>query len=131
VDALDGTMARLRGESSEWGAFVDSVTDRYSEVVAFGGLMFYYLVQKNWLAAGLVYLALSGSILVSYIRARAKSLGFDIKIGMFSRLERYMVLVPALVLNRPLIGLVILAVGAHLTAVQRIYSMRSKARRIL
>ena len=50
VDALDGTMARLRGEPSEFGAFVDSVTDRYSELVIFGGLIIYYVLQGNWIA---------------------------------------------------------------------------------
>ncbi len=51
VDALDGTMARLRGEATEFGAFVDSVTDRYSELVIFGGLLFYYLQQGEVLYA--------------------------------------------------------------------------------
>lgn len=126
IDALDGTMARLRGEPSEWGAFVDSVSDRYSELAIFGGLLYYYLLQANWVACGLVYLAASGSVLVSYVRARSQSLGVDVKIGLFTRLERYLVLVPSLVLNIPIVGIGILAVGAHLTALQRIWAMRSK-----
>ncbi|UCD41464.1 MAG: CDP-alcohol phosphatidyltransferase family protein, partial [Chloroflexota bacterium] len=76
VDALDGTMARLRGEPSEFGAFVDSVTDRYSELVIFGGLLIYYVLQGNWTAALVTYLAAAGSVLVSYVRARASSLGY-------------------------------------------------------
>ncbi len=71
IDALDGTMARLRGQSNVFGAFVDSVTDRYSELVIFGGLLIFYLQRHDWLGAGLTYLAAAGSILVSYIRARA------------------------------------------------------------
>jgi len=127
VDALDGTMARLRGEPSHWGGFVDSVVDRYSELIILGGLLYYYLIQGDVAASFLVYLAASGSVLVSYVRARAQSLGFDVKIGMFTRLERYLVLVPALVLNFPFYGMAILAVGAHLTALQRIFSMRRQA----
>jgi len=127
VDALDGTMARLRGESSEFGAFVDSVTDRYSELVIFGGLLFYYLQQGDWLLALLSYVAAAGSILVSYTRARAQSLGHETKVGMLTRMERYLVLAPALVFNLPQIALWILAVLANLTALQRILDVRRQA----
>ncbi len=120
-------MARLRGESSEFGAFVDSVTDRYSELVIFGGLLVYFLRQQEWLGAGLVYLAAAGSVLVSYIRARAQSVGFDTKIGIFSRVERYLVLIPGLVFNQPLIAVAIIALFANITALQRILHVRSQA----
>lgn len=124
VDALDGTMARLRGESTAFGAFVDSVTDRYSELIIFGGLLFYYLQQGAWLPAGLAYAAAAGSILVSYVRARGQSLGYETKVGILTRFERYLVLVPALVINQPVIGLWIIAVLANLTALQRILDVR-------
>lgn len=75
VDALDGTMARLRGEASEFGAFVDSVTDRYSELVIFGGLLFYFLQQGEVLYATLAYLAAAGAILVSYTAPPRKRWG--------------------------------------------------------
>ena len=75
VDALDGTMARLRGMEGKFGAFVDSVTDRYSELVIFGGLLYYYVDQGNVLVSMLVFLATAGSVLVSYIRSRGQSLG--------------------------------------------------------
>ena len=125
-DALDGTMARLRGESSDWGAFVDSVSDRYSELLTFAGLLVYYQLQGESASVFWVYGAAAGSVLVSYVRARAQSLGFDTKIGLFTRFERYIVLVPSLVFNVPLWGMIIIAVGANLTAFQRIYSMRSQ-----
>lgn len=127
IDALDGTMARLRGESSEFGAFVDSVTDRYSELFIFGGLLVYFLQQQDWLGAGLSYLAASGSVLVSYIRARAQSVGFETKIGIFSRVERYLVLIPCLVFNLPLIAVGVIALFANITAMQRILHVRSQA----
>ncbi|HEX6306201.1 MAG TPA: CDP-alcohol phosphatidyltransferase family protein [Anaerolineales bacterium] len=128
VDALDGTMARLRGESGKFGAFVDSVTDRYSELVIFAGLLIFYLVQDEWLLAGLTYLAAAGSVLVSYIRSRAQALGYDTKIGVLTRMERYLVLVPALILNMPEIGLWIIAVLANFTALQRIIDVRRQVR---
>jgi len=128
VDALDGTMARLRGEPGDFGAFVDSVTDRYSELVIFGGLLFYYLRAGAWEAAILTYAAAVGSVLVSYVRARAQSLGYDTKVGFLTRLERYLVLGPALVINQPLIGLWIIALFANLTAFQRILDVRRQTR---
>jgi CDP-diacylglycerol--glycerol-3-phosphate 3-phosphatidyltransferase len=127
VDALDGTMARLRGEATKFGAFVDSVTDRYSELVIFGGLLFFYLMRGDWLACGLVYAAASGSVLVSYVRARAQSLGYDTKVGLLTRLERYLVLAPALILGRPLWAIWIIAILANLTAVQRILDVRRQS----
>lgn len=129
IDALDGTMARLRGEPGKFGAFVDSITDRYSELVIFGGLLFYYLQQGNALASLLVYLAASGSVLVSYVRARGQSLNFDTKIGLLTRVERYLVLGPALVFNVPMVALWIIAIFANITALQRILDVRRMARK--
>lgn len=126
-DALDGTMARLLGRSDEFGAFVDSVTDRYSELVIYGGLLLNYLSRGDWVACILVYLAACGSVLVSYVRSRAQSLGFEAKVGILTRLERYLVLAPALVLRVPLVGLGIVAVLANITALQRIYHVRKQA----
>ena len=94
VDALDGTMARLRGQPTKFGAFVDSVTDRYSELVIFGGLLVYYQQLNKGLEMLIVYAAAAGSVLVSYVRARGQSLGYDTKVGLFSRLERFLVLTP-------------------------------------
>jgi CDP-diacylglycerol--glycerol-3-phosphate 3-phosphatidyltransferase len=128
VDALDGTMARLRGESSAFGAFVDSVTDRYSELVIFAGLLIYYLLQGDWFLAGLTYVAAAGSVLVSYVRARAQSLGYETKVGVLTRMERYLVLAPSLVINLPMIGLWIIAVLANVTAFQRILDVRRQVR---
>jgi CDP-diacylglycerol--glycerol-3-phosphate 3-phosphatidyltransferase len=130
VDALDGTMARLRGEPTKFGGFVDSVTDRYSELVILGGLLLYFLGQQNWLACALVYLAAAGSVLVSYVKARAESLGFECKVGLLTRVERYLVLAPALVINQPLIALWIIAVLANFTAFQRILYVRQQAHQL-
>jgi len=127
IDALDGTMARLRGEPSSFGAFVDSVTDRYSELVTYLGLLIYYLQVGDWMASGLVYLAAAGSVLVSYVRARAEALEYDAKVGILTRLERYVVLVPALVFNIPKIGIGVIALLANITALHRILHVRRQA----
>ena len=130
-DALDGTMARMRGEANEWGAFVDSVADRYSELVTYAGLLFYYLSKNDVLGSSLVFLSAAGSVLVSYIKARAESLGLNAKGGLLTRVERYLVLAPSLVFNHPMIGLWILAVLTNVTAFQRIYIVRRDAYRKL
>jgi CDP-diacylglycerol---glycerol-3-phosphate 3-phosphatidyltransferase len=127
VDTLDGTMARLRGMPSDFGAFVDSVTDRYSELVIFGGLLYYFVQKENWLAVLGIYLAASGSVLVSYIRARAASVGMDTKVGFLGRFERYLVLAPTLILSIPMVGVWIIAVFANITAIQRIMDVRRQA----
>lgn len=127
VDSLDGTMARLRGMPSDFGAFVDSVTDRYSELAIYGGLLYYFLQKGDAIPILGVYLAASGSVLVSYIRARAASLGMDTKVGFLGRFERYLVLAPSLILSIPMVGVWIIAVLANITAIQRIIDVRRQA----
>jgi CDP-diacylglycerol--glycerol-3-phosphate 3-phosphatidyltransferase len=127
IDALDGTMARLRGESSDFGAFVDSVSDRYSELIIYGGLLYHFLSLGEPLGGLLVFGAAAGSVLVSYVKARAEGLGYEAKVGLLTRVERYIVLAPSLVFNQLYIGLGIIAVFANITAIQRIWHVRSQA----
>jgi CDP-diacylglycerol--glycerol-3-phosphate 3-phosphatidyltransferase len=136
LDALDGTMARLRGEASNWGAFVDAVSDRYSELLIMGGLLYYYAVQSNILGVMLVFAAAAGSVLVSYTKARADSLKFDANTGILTRMERYMILAPGLVLGffNPailLIAVAIIAILANITAFQRIWKVRKQGHELL
>ena len=129
LDALDGSMARLRGEDSKYGSFIDSTTDRYSEIAIYGGLMVYYIRNNLWLGIVLTFLALTGSLMVSYTRAKAESLGFSAKNGWFSRAERYIVLMPGIIFRRPDISLWILAAMTYVTALQRFFHVRRQARR--
>jgi CDP-diacylglycerol--glycerol-3-phosphate 3-phosphatidyltransferase len=134
VDALDGTMARLRGERTDFGAFVDSVTDRYTELVTYGALVFYYAGVGQTAGMLLAYAAAAGAVLVSYVRAKAEGLGFEARRGVLTRFERYMILSPALLLGAwfptvTLVGLGVIAVLANLTALQRILGVRRQARR--
>jgi len=126
IDALDGSMARLRGEPTDFGAFVDSVTDRYSELVILGGLMIHFLLTANLVGCVLVYLAAAGSVLVSYVRARAQSVGFETKIGILSRVERFLVLVPCLIIGQPIYAIWVLAIFTNVTALQRIWHVRNQ-----
>ncbi len=124
VDAFDGTMARLRGDPSDFGGFVDSVSDRYAELITFGGLLYYFLSLGDYPGVMVTFAAAAGSVLVSYVKARAEGLGFTAKVGILTRVERYLVLIPLLVFNQPFIASVVIAVLGNITALQRILHVR-------
>jgi CDP-diacylglycerol--glycerol-3-phosphate 3-phosphatidyltransferase len=130
-DGLDGAMARRLGQPTKFGAFVDSVTDRWSEMLIFMGLLYYYVAGSDplaWLYALLVFLATMGSVMVSYTKARAEALGFDCNVGVLTRMERYLVMAPALVFNVPWLALWVVAILANVTALQRAWHVRRQAR---
>jgi len=127
IDALDGTMARLRGEASDWGAFVDSVSDRYSELLVLGALLYYFAMSGQHQLVVVTFAAAAGSVLVSYVKARAEAQSFSAKEGILTRAERYLVLGPSLLFNIPAVGVWIIAVLANITALQRIWVVRSQA----
>ena len=131
VDAMDGALARLRNEASDWGAFVDAVTDRYSELFLFLGFLVYYMLHTNAAGVILAYLAAAGSVLVSYVKARADASKLDANVGLLTRVERYIVLIPGLIFNSPLLVLIIIAILANFTALQRIMRVRRDAHRHL
>jgi len=136
VDAMDGALARMRNEASAWGAFVDAVTDRYSELFLFLGFLLYYMLHHNDAGMILAYLAAAGSVLVSYVKARADASRLDANTGLLTRVERYVVLIPCLIFSGlypplALIGLIIIAVLANITALQRILRVRQDAYRRL
>ena len=131
VDAMDGALARLRNEATHWGAFVDSVTDRYSELFLFLGFLIHYLLLSNPTGILLAYGAAAGSVLVSYVKARADASKLDANVGVLTRVERYLVLIPGLIFNLPLVALIIIAILANFTALQRIFRVRQDAYRQL
>ena len=124
VDTLDGTMARLRGDPSDFGGFVDSVSDRYAEFITFGGLLYYFLSTGNYPGVMVTFLATAGSVLVSYVKARAEGLNFTAKVGILTRVERYIVLIPLLIFNQPFLAVALIALLGNITAFQRIAHVR-------
>lgn len=120
LDAVDGAMARLGGKSSKFGAFFDSVIDRYDEVFLFGGLLVWFYYQQNFLGVILSFVAAMGAMLVSYTRARAEGLGIYTKVGLMTRIERAIVLIIGLLIGKPIWSVGIIAVFANITAIQRI-----------
>lgn len=120
LDAVDGAMARLRGNPSRFGAFFDSVIDRYDELILLGALIFYFYKQADLTGVMLTFLAALGSVLVSYTRARAEGLGLDAKTGILTRIERAIILIIGLLFEIPIFSVGIIAVLANITAIQRI-----------
>lgn len=138
-DAFDGTLARLTGRASRFGAFLDATIDRYAEVFTLGGLLIYFTGLPNTRTEVLlIYAAAAGSLLVSYTRAKAESLGIACTEGILTRAERVALLVIGLLLAgwQPIAGwpglltwvLWLLAVASNFTALQRILAVRRSTR---
>ncbi|PKP44184.1 MAG: CDP-alcohol phosphatidyltransferase family protein, partial [Bacteroidetes bacterium HGW-Bacteroidetes-12] len=87
-DMIDGRLARIGNMSSTFGALYDSVLDRYSEMVMFLGICYYLVAQSFFLSSLFAFIALIGSMMVSYTRARAEGLGIDCSVGMMQRPAR-------------------------------------------
>ena len=135
-DILDGALARATNRSYPYGAFLDSTTDRYSEGAVYVGVAAYFLWQEpgfpwsRWATLACVA-ALAGSFLVSYVRARAQSLGYRCDSGIFARPERVVVIVLGLLIGNAAVLAVLvmaLAVLTNLTVLQRINEVWRQAR---
>ena len=119
-DLLDGGVARKTGKTSSQGAMLDSVFDRFSEVLVLLGLSVYFINNGENLMIILSFVALSGSLMVSYIRARAESLGVSGTSGLFTRPERVIIVVICLLINLPNFAVWILAIGTPISALHRL-----------
>lgn len=128
LDVLDGALARATGQVTRFGAVFDSVMDRVSEAAVLFGLLYYYAGRDAREESLLVFAALAGSMLVSYIRARGEILGLPIREGLFTRAERVIVIGVGSMIDQVRIALWILAVLANLTALQRLYLVWRKTR---
>jgi CDP-diacylglycerol--glycerol-3-phosphate 3-phosphatidyltransferase len=134
TDTLDGALARATNRVSVFGAFLDSVCDRYAEAAVFFGLLWYYQSAANPLGVALTYLALVGSLMVSYARARAEGVGLQAaEVGWFQRPERIIVLGVAFLLEPLfppilLVALLVLAVMTTITVVQRVLHVARTSR---
>ncbi|NDV60275.1 CDP-alcohol phosphatidyltransferase family protein [Bacteroides sp. 519] len=87
-DMIDGRLARVGNMSSTYGALYDSVLDRYSELITLFGICYYLILQGYFLSSMFAFVALIGSMMVSYVRARAEGLGIECKVGFMQRPER-------------------------------------------
>jgi CDP-diacylglycerol--glycerol-3-phosphate 3-phosphatidyltransferase len=134
TDTLDGALARATGRVSIFGAFLDSVCDRYAEAAVFLGLLWWYQSRGDPLGVALTYLALVGSLMVSYARARAEGVGLQAaEVGWFQRPERIITLGLALLLTPvypPILpaALALLVVLTTITVAQRVLHVARTAR---
>lgn len=120
-DALDGPVARLSGKTSRFGALLDSTLDRYAEAFLLIGLSYHLATTGQTTGMVLAFVALFGSVMVSYVRARSEGLGIDNKVGLLTRVERVILLLLALLTGWVVIGLGLLAALTHLTVAQRVW----------
>jgi len=87
-DMIDGQVARQGGKSTKFGALFDSVLDRYSELIMFFGICYFFTAHNYFMSSIFAFLALIGSMMVSYVRSRAEGLGIECKVGLMQRPER-------------------------------------------
>ncbi len=130
-DIIDGKVARATNRVTKFGALYDSTLDRYAEVMIFFGLA-YHFVHSNWtsgrfdlsvLGAIAVCIALGGAVMTSYVRARAEGLGLECKVGVMQRPERIVLIAFGAIFHKValLIALLIVAIFANVTAIQRLF----------
>ena len=129
VDALDGSRARLDPDHNPngFGAFLDSTTDRIAELLIWGALGVWFYQQGEMLSLILTIATLGGALMVSYTRSRAEALGYDCKVGLFTRAERYLTQCLFGLLARPDLLVIVLAIGTWLTVCQRIAAVFEQA----
>ncbi len=120
-DAVDGTLARLLGQTTRFGAFLDSTLDRWAEVALFVAIAWVSLQANDQRGVMLAIVALAMSLLVSYTRARAEGIGLQCKEGILTRFERLVILIAGLIFGQVTWALALIAVLAGITAVQRIF----------
>lgn len=120
LDAVDGQIARNAGKTSMFGAFIDSTLDRYGDFFIFISIA---IAGRESILASLSIIALLGAYITSYTRARADSLGVEIKEGHFTRFERILIIIIGLLMGKRFIiyFLIILALGTNITAIHRIF----------
>lgn len=133
LDLVDGALARATGRATPFGAVFDAVLDRYSEAIMLLGLVVYEAERGAFVQVGLLFAALPGSVLVSFVRAMAETHGYALREGLLTRVERVILVAVALILARWVevaltAALWLLAVLTNLTALQRMYHVWEKER---
>lgn len=119
-DMVDGRVARITNTVTPFGAFLDSVVDRYSDMALYMGLLVYYARAERFFYVVLVALVMAGSVMISYTRARAESLIPSCKVGFLERPERIVLIIIGALFNRMAPVLWIIAVLSNITVIHRI-----------
>lgn len=130
-DTIDGRIATHGNKKTKFGALYDSVMDRYSEIIMFFGIAVHFVREDSYWTSVAIFAALGGSVMVSYVRARAEGLGLECKVGMMQRTERITYIsVGAVIGDLPYVheifliaAIWIIAILANYTAVQRMFHL--------
>jgi len=133
-DMLDGPLARAQGRATTFGAMLDSSLDRLSEAAVLLGVLVYFVYHEGTWEIWLPYVTFVGSVMVSYLRARAEGLGLKCEVGLFTRAERVVVLAVGLIIGQWLelavaVAMSLLAALAFVTVGQRLLHVRQLTRR--
>lgn len=127
-DALDGAVAKASGTSSVRGAFLDSVSDRVTDILLFCGIAWYLASNESGRIMMLPVAVMGAAMLISYQRAKAESLGFDAKGGIMERAERFIVLALGLLISNILIPVLwVMLILTLITAIQRFIKVWNQA----
>jgi CDP-diacylglycerol--glycerol-3-phosphate 3-phosphatidyltransferase len=129
-DFFDGSLARASGQVTPFGAFLDSVIDRYSDLVVMLGIVLLFVQTGNRRGEVVTMVALVGTIMVSYTKARAESIGVACNVGFMERPERMICLIAGAVFDLLEPALWVLAVLTNVTALHRIAFTRQATRRV-
>jgi len=127
-DMMDGLLARATGRVTAFGGVLDSLFDRLSEAAVLAGLLFYFADRGDVEESVLAFAAVVGSLLTSYMRARAEAAGLELREGLFTRPERVIVLGIGLIIDQARIALWIVAVLANFTVFERLFAVWTKWR---
>lgn len=135
-DMMDGRMARITHQESRFGAVWDSTLDRYSEMFCLFGITFFFLQEWKFNTAIVTFVAMIGSVMVSYVRARAEGMDIECKVGVMQRTERVVLLALGAILTGVsgelvclTIAVWVIAIGANLTAFRRLWHCRKMTKR--
>jgi len=131
-DIVDGALARYTNRTTRFGAALDSTLDRLSDAALLIGILYFYAIAQSSVEILLVGIALVGSFLVSYVRARAEGLGLDCRMGLFTRAGRVIVLALGLLLSQfdyaLFVALAIIAGLSFITVGQRLFHVWKQTR---
>ncbi len=125
-DLMDGAVARSTDKVTEFGGFLDSVLDRYSDLLIMLGIFIYFLMKSDGLYSIVTFFASIGTAIIPYAKARAETSSIKCNTGMLERPERLIILFIGLLLNLLPYALIILAILTHVTVIQRILFVRKE-----
>jgi CDP-diacylglycerol--glycerol-3-phosphate 3-phosphatidyltransferase len=124
-DLMDGAVAKVSGAVTTFGSFLDSFLDRYSDFAIYIGIAVYFMNGHNWPAMAFSVSAMVGSVLISYVRARAENLIDDCTPGFWKRGERVVFIILGLIAGRIDVVVYVLGVMTHVTALHRAWHTHS------